>query len=86
MVSLVSALRLFCLLEFVVVVVVVVIVLFMVLIKMYLFFILVQYEKKLLQLPQKNTEGSLRKLVLVPLGSGECELGDCICAIMQLLK
>lgn len=59
----------------------------MVFIKMCLFFVLVHDEKKIFQLPQKNTkENCLRKLVLVPFGSGECELGDYICTIMQLLQ
>jgi len=53
----------------------------MVFIKMYLFFLLVFYVKKILQcLEEGSKESDSRKLVLVPYGNGMRELGDYIWA------
>lgn len=60
---------------------------FMVFIKMYLFFLLVFYVKKILQcLEEGSKESDSRKLVLVPYGNGMRELGDYIWASLQLLQ
>jgi hypothetical protein len=56
---------------------------FMVFIKMYLFFLLVFYEKKILHvLEEDNKEPYSRKLVSVPYGNGKRELGDYIWAFL----
>jgi hypothetical protein len=53
-------------------------------IKIYLFFHLVHYEKKILHVLEEDTkEPYSRKLVSVPHGNGERELGDYIWAFLQ---
>jgi hypothetical protein len=54
---------------------------------MCIFFVLVHYEKKRVQLPQESGEEICsRKLVLVPYERGERELGDYICTVIQQLQ
>jgi hypothetical protein len=52
-------------------------------VEVYLILILVNYQKRGFQFLRKDMEEtSSRKMVLVPCGNGECELGDYICTIM----
>jgi hypothetical protein len=58
-------------------------ILFVVFVKVCLILISVHYQKRGFQFPQKDVEEACsRKMVLVPYGNGECELGDYVCTIM----
>jgi hypothetical protein len=58
-------------------------ILFVVFVKMYLILILVLHQKTGFQFPQKGIkETCSRKMVLVPYGDGECELGNYACSMM----
>jgi glycogen synthase len=59
-------------------------ILFVVFVEVYLILILVHYQKKGFQFLRKDMEETCsRKMVLVPYGNGEYELGDYICTTIS---